>query len=456
MQKAKTALTLALGMLATGAAGATTETGFDWGGDVRLREVSIGNVGLNDESKTADRNFQRYRGRLWGRYAPTGWLAGDARLIWEGRHYDQPKKDDWPVPGFETWYSGGVLFDRLDLTLSRPGGLPVTLTAGRQDIILGDGWLVLEGTPLDGSRTLYFDAVRATWDATPIDTRVDLIYIDQYANTDRFPRPLNGKIEDQTEQFETGAILWAHNESLLDAGSLDGFFIYMHDRPNPTPGNIRVNNGAPFPSPSDTGDIYAAGLGTELALAEHWSLTAEGVYEWGNRNDRTLSAYAAKGGLTYAFGDPRANRLHVDIEYLSGDDPNDATDQAFDPLWGRWPQWSELMIYQWPLETRVAEASNLLRLNLGWAAKVHPTTEVLLDYHALFANEYSTRTTAQLANISGDSHFRGHLLTGWIKAKLNKHVAGHLVAEYLAPGDYYAANRRDDSYFLRAELALTW
>ena len=454
MRIATTALALAL-------VGATAEAApeaprLDWGADLRLREVIIGNVGLNDQSNIADRSFQRYRGRLWGSYAPTDWLAGDTRLIWEGRHYAEPKQRDWPVPGFETWYSGGLLLDRLALTLSEPGGLPVTAKAGRQDIILGDGWLVLEGTPLDGSRTLYFDAVRATLDATPIDTRVDLIYIDQYADTDRFPRPLNGVIEDQTEQFETGVVLWAHNTSLLTDGSLDGYFIYKHDRPNPTPGNIRVNNGAPFPSPSDSGDIYAAGLRTEMTLSQRWALEAEGVYEWGERNGSTLSAFAGKAGLTYGFGDPHANRVHADIEYLSGDDPDDATDQAFDPLWGRWPQWSELMIYQWPLESRVAEATNLLRLNAGWAAKLHPTTELLLDYHALFANEYSTRTPAQLANISGDSHFRGHLLTGWLKAKLTKHVAGHLVAEYLAPGDYYAQNRRDDSYFLRAELTLTW
>jgi len=80
------------------------------------------------------------------------------------------------VPGLEPWYSGGVLFDQLALTASQPAGLPLALEAGRQDLIFGDGWLVLEGTPLDGSRTIYFDAVRATLAMDAIETRVDLAW----------------------------------------------------------------------------------------------------------------------------------------------------------------------------------------------------------------------------------------------------------------------------------------
>lgn len=428
----------------------------DWGGDLRLRQVFIGNVGLNDDSPIADRTFQRYRGRLWGRAAPTAWLAADARLTWEGRHYNKPEAADWPVAGFETWYSGGVLFDRLALSFDQPADLPFSLKLGRQDLIFGHGWLVLEGTPLDGSRTIYFDAARATLDLDAIETVLDLVYIDQAADTGRFPRPLNDTIEDQSEQHETGFIAYARNRSLVPGSDLDGYFIYKHDRPHTTPGSIRVNNGAPFPSASDAGDLYTLGLRLDGDLAPRWSGRAEGAYQWGELNQRTVNAFGFNARLTYAFDDALQNRLHADLEYLSGDDPDDAADQAFDPLWGRWPQWSELMIYQWPLETRVAQATNLLRLNLGWAAQVHPTTLLTFDYHALFANEETTRTPAQLANLSGDDRFRGHLLTAWLKTRLNEHLAGHLVAEYLAPGEFYAAQRRDEAYFVRAELVLNW
>lgn len=447
---------LLLGLTSAVGAATTGPESFDWGGDLRLRQVVIGNVGLNDASPIAERAFQRYRGRLWGRYAPSDAIAADARLIWEGRHYDQPEAADWPAPGFETWYSGGVLFDRLAVAFDDLGGLPLSLELGRQDLIFGHGWLVLEGTPLDGSRTIYFDAARATLELEPIDTVLDLVYIDQDADTGRFPRPLNGEIEDQSEQYETGVIAYARNRGLVPEADLDGYFIYKHDRPNRTPRGLRINNGAPFPSPTDAGDLYTLGLRADGEPMAQWQLRAEAAYQWGRLNERPLSAFGANARLSYAFDDARENRLHLDLEYLSGDDPDDRTDQAFDPLWGRWPQWSELMIYQWPLDSRVAQATNLSRLNLGWAAQVHPSTLLTLDYHALFANQESTRSEAQRVNISGDGRFRGHLLTAWLKAELNQHLAGHLVAEYLDPGDFYAANRQDDAYFLRAELVLHW
>ncbi|QGU31543.1 alginate export family protein [Thermochromatium tepidum] len=429
---------------------------FKWGADLRLREVWIDNVGLDADSPTGDRTFQRYRGRLWGSYAFGDQFEAGARLMWEGRHYQDPPSSNWPVPGFETWYSGGVLFDQITITAKEIGGAPLSLKLGRQDIMLGNGWLVLDGTPLDGSRTLYFDAARATYELRSLGTTLDLISIDQSADTGRFPPSLNGEVEDQTEQHETGVILYGRNRSLIEGTDLDGYFIYKHNRPNLTSRNLRINNGTPFASASDSGDLYAAGLRTDSKLTPNWSVRAETAYEWGTRNERDLSAFGFNSRLTYSLNDTLKNQVHADFEYLSGDDPDSAKDQAFDPLWGRWPQWSELMIYQWPLESRVGEATNLRRFNLGWIAQVHPTTQLLIDYHALWANEQSTRTAAQRVNLSGDGDFRGHLFTAWLKGKFTKNVSGHLVAEYLRPGDYYAENRRNDSFFIRAELNLSW
>jgi hypothetical protein len=449
------AASLAVALATTSAAGVELRSGLTWGADLRLRQVVIGNVGLNDLSPIADRNFQRLRARLWGGYAGET-VEASARLMWEGRHYGQPDRADWPAPGFEEWYSGDLLLDNLSLTLKDIGGAPLALKLGRQDIILGNGWLVLDGTPLDGSRTLYFDAARATWAGLPADTSLELIYIDQSADTGRFPAPLGGGSEDQVEQDERGALLYLRNRGLRADTDLDAYLIYKENRPKLTPGNLRVNNGAPFPSPADDGEVYAAGLRAESRLAPNWAARAEAAYEWGRRNGRDLSALGLNARVSWARGDGLGNLVHLGYEYLSGDDPDTRNDEAFDPLWGRWPQWSELMIYQWPLDSRVGEATNLHRVNLGWGAKPHSTTEVSLDYHALWADQESTRTPGQLANLSREGRFRGHLITAWLKPKLNRQVSGHLVAEYLVPGDFYADNRQDDSYFVRAELNLAW
>jgi len=435
---------------------------FTWGADLRLRWEFLDNATtLNDDLPGAERSFARYRGRLWGQVAPTESFEAYARLMWEGRYYANPDDFVIPVPGqgptniIDTTYSGALMFDNLFVKLNRVGGLPLTFKIGRQDMFLGNGWLVGDGTPLDGSRTFYFDAIRATYAAESIGTTFDLILLDQSNDTDRFPGTLNDKTEDQTEQDEQGIILYARNKSLMKDTDLDGFFIYKSD--DAAQPLWRVNNGLdPFPSPTRDGETYALGARIDSKLTPNWSLRAEAAFEWGDRFDEDLEAFGFNGRGTYHFGDSLSNRVHLGYEYLSGDDPGTDDVEAFDPLWGRWPQWSELyQPYTYPIgnDSRTGEATNLQRINLGWGMKPHPTTEVTLDYHALFANE---NTRGGLPGFSKDGKFRGNLFTGWVKTKFDKHIAGHLVAEYFDPGDYYDAPREQSAWYLRAEIFLTY
>ena len=431
---------------------------FTWGADLRLRWEFLDNATtLNDDLPGAERSFARYRGRLWGQVAPHESFEAYARLMWEGRYYANP--DEVVVPGLgnilDTTYSGALMFDNLFVKLNSVGGAPLTLKLGRQDIFLGNGWLVADGTPLDGSRTFYFDAIRATYAAEAIGTTFDLILLDQSNDTNRFPSTLNDKTEDQIEQDEQGVILYARNKSLMQDTDLDGFFIYKGD--DPAQPLLRVNNGFdPFASRTREGETYALGARIDSKLTPNWSLRAEAAFEWGDRFDQNLQALGFNGRGTYHLGDALANRFHIGYEYLSGDDPGSNEVEAFDPLWGRWPQWSELyQPYTYALDSRTGEATNLQRINLGWGLKPHPTTEVTLDYHALFANE-NTLGDLGAPGFSKNGDFRGHLFTGWVRTKLDKHVAGHLVAEYLDPGDYYDDLRDQSAWYLRAEIFLTY
>ena len=417
------------------------------GADLRLREVIIQNASsLDDASPSAERHFQRYRARAWGQYQPDEALAFNARLMWEGRHYNEPD-----IPSFETWYSGAVMFDNLYLLSDRPGGLPLKVKLGRQDIILGNGWLMLDGTPLDGSRTIYFDALRATWSSGL--TSLETILIRQDPKTSL---TLDGETEDQIEQSETGLVLYLRNKFSADT-DLDGFYFYKNNSPvtGEAAGGWRLNNGTSFPSASDDGHVNALGGRIETRLSPVWSLRAETAVEWGRRNGSDMRAFGFNGRTTRTLGGAWDNRLQLGYEFLSGDDPGTASrNEAFDPLWGRWPQWSELYgPYTYAMETRTGETTNLHRLNLGWIAKVHPTTELSLDYHALFADENSKCGSI---GFSCNDKFRGHLFTAWLRAKFDEHLSGHLLAEYLLPGDYYVSPKGDNAYFLRAELNLTY
>ena len=431
---------------------------FTWGADLRLRWEFLDNATtLNDDLPGAERSFARYRGRLWGQVAPSESFEAFARLMWEGRYYANPDEVVVPRLGniLDTTYSGALMFDNLYVKLNRVGDAPLTLKIGRQDIFLGNGWLVADGTPLDGSRTFYFDAIRATYVAEPIGTTFDLIVLDNYHNTDRFPFTFNNKTEDQIEEDETGAILYARNKSLIKDTDLDGFFIYRSD--DAAQPLWRVNNGFdPFGSPTRDGEVYALGARIDSKLTPNWNLRAEAAFEWGNRFEEDLEAFGFNGRVTYNIGDSLSNRLHLGYEYLSGDDPDTSKVEAFDPLWGRWPQWSELyQPYTYALDSRTGEATNLQRVSLGWGMKPHPTTEVTLEYNALFANE-NTLGYFRSPSFSRNGDFRGNLFTGWVKVKYDKHVAGHLVAEYFDPGDYYTDLRDQSAWYLRAEVFLTY
>ncbi len=470
MKSELSVLLAALLLLPLASLGADPAPAWSGGLELRLREVGINNANaLDDASVSAERHFQRYRLRAWGQFQPGDSLTANARLMWEGRHYNEP---DAPAAGYDTSYSGALMFDNLYVQADKVGGLPLKLKLGRQDIILGNGWLMLDGSPLDGSRTLFFDALRATWSGG--HNSVDAIVLKQNPRTSL---TLDGKVEDQTEQNEKGLVLYLRNKYSPDT-TLDGFYFYKDN--SFASGSIlngarRTNNGFTIPvaaDPSDSGHVNALGGRIETQYSPTWKLRAEAAAEWGTRQVGVLASqdmrgFGFNGRATHSLGGAWNKRVHVGYEYLSGDDPDTTSrNEAFDPLWGRWPQWSELYgPYTYGAETRTGETTNLHRLNLGWVAQVHPMAELSLDYHALFADQNTkcgpggvTCTSAPAPGLGFSTHdkFRGHLVTAWLRAKFNKNISGHLLAEYFMPGDYYVTPKDDNAYFLRAELNLTY
>ncbi len=414
--------------------------GFSWGADERIRQEYLNNhYTLNEKSPGHEFDFGRYRTRLWGSYSPAEFFELNARLNWEWRQWENTppgkKPTDWSF----------VRADVLNFKLKTPKN-STALTVGRQDIALGDGWLVMDGTPLDGSTTLYFDAARLNTTLPDIKTTFDLIYIDQYARIDKWLPTMNDNDEYiQIEQDERAAMLYASNKSRKDT-TIDGYLIYKHEKAVLPEG----------PHSGNSADIYTVGSRVERSFNEHWKGRIEGAYQFGNKNSQPLSAWGAVGRLTYLFNDPLKNQLFLAGEALSGRRKGADTDQQFDPLWGRWPQWSELYIYTYRPETRIAETTNLFRLGPGY--QFMPTKNLTLScaYNALWAMETPLANTSNGGMNFGDGHFRGHLLTSYAKYKFSNHLAGHLWGEYFIPGGYYASPSNDPAIYLRMEIVLTF
>lgn len=425
---------------------------FRWGADERIRQEYIHNPFFFDtDPPGAEWNFNRIRTRVWGAITPCDNFEVYLRLTNEMRYWYTP--DSRPTQNANTtgdWDFSDVVFDNLNFKVKNLFDSKSTLTVGRQDIILGDGWLVLEGTPGDGSRTIFFDAARLNIDIASAKTAVDLIYIQQYADPDKWLSPINSADAPMPmEQDERGAILYVTNKS-LDNTQIDGYFIYKQDTP------VAANG--------DQSDIYTVGSRIVHKFNQNWTGRVEGAYQFGNRTnpalfgaeDSDLSAWGMNSRLTYAFNDDWKNQLWIGLEMLSGDDPDDGDNNQFDPLWGRWPQFSELYVYPYATETRIAETTNLFRPNVGWTASPTKKMDLIATYQPLWAFE-NTRNDQGAIGFSSDN-FRGHLVTAMLKYRFNRHVASHLLGEYLFAGDFYAAEgpRNDDNVaYLRWELVLT-
>ena len=464
-----------------------------WGGDFRVRNEYFNNaLSLTSDPQLSplfaqyhSQDYFRIRGRVWTSITPLEDLSLNTRLAAEPREFMEPSTMDtyFGRQGMQ-WRYG--IFDNMNAQWKQPLGMPATLTVGRQDIFLGDGWLVGDGTPEDGSFTYFLDSARFTYNLEDQKTTIEAIGIIQYARPDAW-LPTIGPSTSQganveplvlTDQNEKGAILWIANKS-LPALNVDGYFIYKHD--------TRIND-YPEATFGDNGDIYTVGGRLSGLLEDHWKYSVEGAYQFGRKQDpelngqgpvaganpllsdsaqttgfRDISAFGINSKFSYLFKDELNDQVTFSVEYLSGDKPNTGNDEMFDLLWGRWPRWSEMYnIYSYVQETRVGQTANLIRLGPTWSVTPMKDLDFSLSYYAMFADQdVPTRdlnvtllgeTTPDLFSKTGN--FRGHYLQAVLKYKFSQHMTGHLWSEFLFPGNFYASDQLVT--FLRGEVMFTF
>ena len=438
------------------------EPWLEMGADFRFREHGGYNwSGLNDDKtlggkRDASFHFERYRTRWWTKSKLDENTAFNTRVTWEFRTWDEPDSQSQSTDFDE------IIIDNLNLSLKNFLDLPATAIIGRQDIFLGQGWLVAEGTPMDGSRTYSFDAARFTYDLGE-KTKLDMIYICSRPDSDWWLKPINDRNKYVTQEQENGAILYLTDKSTPT--QLEGYFMYKNNNPVDHP---VVNKPLYFPQAvleavSKKAEIYTFGGAVSGSITDNWGYRVEGAVQTGTsaspctlvtayNHTEPLLAFGQKSTLEYSFKDDLDNKLHVTYEYLSGDDPDTKHVTSFNPLWGQWPQWSEL--YQ-PYVTKLEDnlVSNLHRLDFGHKFKPNKEWEILTDWNLLWADENTFKGNAKFTD---NGNFRGHLLTCWAKYNFTKQLKGNLVGEYLMPGNYYANANRDEALYFHFTVEYTF
>ncbi len=412
----------------------------DLGADFRYRIINEDNRKLDSEEANGERLWQRFRLRAWTSIRVAPQAEVNLRMVVEPRYYNYP---DLSSDDYESWVRDEFLFDRVNLTLNDPFDIPLKAVIGRQSIQFAENWLVGEGTPLDGTRTAYFDALRTTWNLEDYRSRFDLIYIDNRKDSSAYITPINDISFDMIEQDERGAIAWLSHE-VVEKRFLDTYFIYKKDH-NPT-----YVKGTKI---GVAGETYTVGLRGHGNATDNLSFNAEIAPQFGHKNGTSLSAFAVNAWAQQAFCPEKKGSVRLGYEYLSGDSD---IDQHFDKLWGREGIWSDLYTGGVDgFDGRPLDSSNLHRPHVKAVINPWNPVQVTAEYSLLFADKKVDNPNKPTA-IDEDSMFRGHHLKGSVEHKINSHLKHYVTAQVMIPGNYYSDSRQDTATWVRYSVEVKW
>jgi hypothetical protein len=386
-----------------------------------------------------------------------------ARAVNEFRLWHEPDPAS-PLQRSNYDFPDEVVFDNLSLQLKNLAKDRLDVTVGRQELIYGTGFVVLEGTPKDGSRTIYFNAAKAVWRQSE-DTTVDLFGIwnpskDQLA-INSSDRDLTGTTSANDDMYEKGAGIYLKNKTYKDF-PLEAYLIYKREGPwnqaakKDAEGNYippayawQTLNTARGVVENPAMNVGTLGVRLLPRLSECLKANIELAYQLGERGDIDQHGYGMDAFLLYAM--PVAKEWNpegrVGLYYLSGDDPKTKDDEGWNPLWARYPQYSELYVYAWDAEA-AGRWSNVMMPNLGLTLKPRGWLKLSAFGGYMLAPEDDGPGGGDergwLGVVKSEFTLREKLL-----GKRDK-LTGHLWLEVLEPGDYY--NVDDTAWFARWQL----
>lgn len=425
---------------------------FRYGADERIRQEYFDDLPIKADppgvTRGGDNNYFRFRTRVWAEFDPIQQVTLKARLANEFRIWDHPDSDN--VPNRSSYdYPDEWVFDNLYVDVKDLFGKKLDLRIGRQELIYGTGMLILEGTPKDGSRTIYFNAVKAVWKGVK-DTTIDVFGIYNPSEDDLAINPVDRDLTGQNSMnndiTESGAGVYVKNAS-AEKLPLEAYVIYKQESDWD-----KISGGTT--TEVDQLDLGTFGARLMPKFAERLSGNFEAAYQYGERGDQEVSAFGLNAFLTHKcpLMKKADGKQEFGVVYYSGDDPDTERDEGWNPLWARYPQFSELYVFCWDADG-AGRWSNIGAPFFSVSAKPWKRLCLTGRVNYLWAPEDDG---------PGGGHERGWLYQA--KAELNvaeglfpgrkDKLTSHVLVDVLEPGDYY--NEGDTGVFARWEVMYTF
>ena len=398
------------------------------GFEERLRSENWDNIkDFSDDGSDALHQL-RFRTKLWSRFTFGPKVELMVMLNNESRKVFTP---DTPFKWDE------VVFESLYLDVKTGGGWSTRI--GRQNLTRGDGFLLFDGTPLDGSRTAYFNAVDATYASGK--SKIELIAISDPHRDLYLPR-LNDRERPLIEWNEQALGAYFTGKE-IEKTVIEAYYFYKTETDaSPTKSN-------PVPQP----DRRFHTLGGRFAreLGKSWSVGAELAIQSGTQDpDASIRAWAGTALVRRVFDVAAKPSVSLAWIGLSGDDPATGGNEGWDPLFSRWPKWSDGYIYTLAGEKGAAYWTNLRM----WQAEALASPWKPLSLRATYYKMSAFHPFPGSATSFGKGQNRGDLFELRADVTAGKHWKGHIVGEHLAPGDFYAGT--DPAWFFRIEVLYTY
>lgn len=434
---------------------AQAETKFDYGAAFRLRQEiwdDVVTLGTTASGSGADRNFFRLRTQLWGKLDFNQNIGVYARLVNEAKYFSGPYTSYKTNPDRDRWDQDEVNVDNLYFDAKNVFGLPVDLRIGRQDFLgpdmYGEGFLIMDGTPGDGSKTFYFNAVKAKVRINDKNS-VDFVYIDN-TRTDTYMPSIHPSVKGS---------LYVDEKKVLTASREEAFVLYGRSKVSE---KVLIEPYYMYKTEhgfAKTSQLDLNTVGARLvATIDNWKFGGEFAHQFGDYDDGTDRT--GNGGYVFVGRKYENTTLKPEFDlryvYLSGNDPNSSgKNEGWDPLFSRNPSWNELIIYPLLNETAAYGGggmpgywTNMEILKATLMLNFTPNTKLALAYQYLWAPEQSGIKSAMFSN---DGKSRGHLPTAILNHKFMKNLDGMLQLEYFIPGNYYT-DKTDNATFFRWQL----
>ncbi len=400
--------------------GRRVELGFE----ERIRSENWNN--LSDFNDQADDKLKqwRFRTRLWSKFNFDSKTELMVMLNDETKKVTQPDRQfKWDEVIFENLY--------VDYRFTKRW----SVRAGRQNLMRGEGFILFDGTPGDGSRTAYFNALDGAYAVG--ESKLEFIALSDPHEDQYLPR-FNNRHRQLVDWDEQALGVYVTDKS-RPATNFELYYFYKTETGDP--------RGPAKPGFQPDRKLSTLGGRVVKQVGQGFSLTGELAGQWGSQDpDSDIRAWGGYAYVKKLFRGAAKPSLSLGYFAMSGDDPTTTKIEGWDPLFSRWPKWSELYIYTLASEKGVAYWTNLGM----WQGEFLIAPAKPLNLRATYYKMRAFHPFPGNPAVYGTGTDRGDMYQVRADFAFPPHWSGHLLYESLTPGDFYVG--RDRAWFLRAEV----